>query len=106
MNSVLTRNGIEAGFTLLAWRSLVIAAEPGLIVHVRGGMLRVREGAGGAPQVLEAGGRFVARRGGLMRLQAPTHAELHLEWPDAGAGRLSPGLEPVAMEPIARAARP
>lgn len=115
MNSVLNRQEIDAGFTLLAWRNLSVAAEPGLQVHVRSGTLRVREGAAGSPQVLAAGGKFIARRDGLLELKARTHAELHIEWPEHGLERLSPGLEPLtwpaesargAMEPIARAARP
>ena len=47
--------------------------------------------------------------------KAYTPAELHIEWPERGLERLSPGLEPLtwpaegapgAMEPIARALRP
>lgn len=106
MDSVLTRNEIEAGFTLLAWRGLSVVAEPGLRVHVRSGALRVREGAHGLPQVLRAGGHFVARRDGLVELKARAHAELRFAWPDGRLDRLSPGLEPIAMEPPAQAARP
>ena len=106
MNSVLTRNEIEASFTLLAWRGMSVVAEPGLRVHVRSGVLRVREGACGAPQVVQAGGHFIARRDGLVVLKARAHAELRIEWPERGLERLSPGLEPVAMEPPAQALRP
>lgn len=106
MNSVLTRKQIDAGFTLLAWRSLTVAAETGLAVHVRNGAVRVRESGSRAPQIVESGARFVARRDGLLELKAHTHAELHLEWPEDRLERLSPGLEPISMEPPALAARP
>lgn len=106
MTSVLTRNEIDAAFTLLAWRGVAVVAEPGLRVHVRSGAVRVREGAYGAPQAVDAGGHFTARRDGLVELKAHAHAELRFEWPEAVPERLSPGLEPIAMEPAVLAARP
>lgn len=109
MNSVLARNELDASFTLLARRSMPVAAEPGLTVHVRGGELRVREGD--SARMLEAGACYVASRAGVIELKALAHAELHIEWPGPGTERLSPGLEPLAwpqapVEPIAQAARP
>jgi hypothetical protein len=115
MNSVLTRNEIEADFSLLAWRGLRIAAAPGVVVHVKSGVLRVRTGRGSAPRIVSAGAVFAAAHAGVVELKAYAHAELRIEWPDAGSERLSPGLEPItwpaerphrAMEPIARSLRP
>lgn len=106
MTSVLTRNEIDAAFTLLAWRGIAVAAEPGLRVRVRRGAVRVREGACGAPRIVAAGADFFAQREGLVELKAQAPAELHLEWPEAVPERLSPGLEPIPMEPPALAARP
>jgi hypothetical protein len=106
MTSVLTRNEIDAAFTLLAWRGIAVVAEPGLRVHVRSGAVRVREGASGAPRTVEAGADFFAQREGLVELKAHAPAELHVEWPEAVPERLSPGLEPIPMEPPALTARP
>ena len=106
MNSVLARQQVDGRFTLLAWRSLAIQAQPGLVLYVRSGIVRVREPGGARPRVLDTGMSFAAHRGSPIEISAFTNAELEIEWPDARLERLSPGLEPIAMEPIARASRP
>lgn len=108
MNSVLTRNELQADFSLLAWRSLRVAAEPGFMLHVKGGVLRVRAGRDTAPRILSAGGYFAAARAGTLELKAYTHTELCIEWPEAGIERLSPGLEPITWpaEPLRGAREP
>jgi hypothetical protein len=104
MNSLLARQHIEGRFTLLAWRSLAIQAQPGLALYVRSGIVRVREPGRARPRVLDTGMSFAAHRGSPIEISAFTNAELEIEWPSLE--RLSPGLEPIAMEPIARASRP
>lgn len=106
MNSVLARHEIDAGFTLLAWRSLAIQAQAGLVVYVRSGIVRVREPGRARPRVLDTGMNFTAHRGSPIEISAFTNAELEIEWPGARLERLSPGLEPIAMEPFAAASRP
>ncbi len=115
MNSVLAAAEVAGPFSLPAWRSVSIAAEPGLMVWVHGGVLCLGAGEGAAPRVLSAGDCFVARRAESIDLKAYTNAELRIEWPDALDERLSPGLEPIewipeprraAMEPVAHALRP
>jgi hypothetical protein len=110
MNSVLAASEVAGAFSLLAWRSVSVAAEPGLMVRVQGGVLRLRAGKGGAPRILGAGDCFVGRHAELINLKAYTNTELRIEWPGAQGERLSPGLEPVSwheeprrapMEPIA-----
>lgn len=93
-------------FSLIAWRSVSIQAQAGLVVYVRSGVLRVRERASATPRILGAGTSFAARRDGKIQLSANTNAELFIEWPTRELERLSPGLEPVTMEPMARALRP
>lgn len=115
MNSVLAAAEVAGPFSLPAWRSVSIAAEPGLMVWVHGGVLRVRTDELSAPRVLSIGDAFVARRAGSIELKACTNTELRIEWPGTLDERLSPGLEPVtwipeprraAMEPVARGLRP
>lgn len=106
MNSVLAKHEIDASFTLLAWRSLRIEAEPGLVVYVRSGIVRVREADKARPHVLDTGVSFTAHRSGPIEVSAFTNAALEIEWPGARLERLSPGLEPIELEPIALASRP
>lgn len=101
MNSVLAGNEIGGRFTLLAWRSLGIEAQAGLVVYVRGGIVRLREPGKVRPRVLDRGMSFTAQRGSRIEISAFTNAELEIDWPSLE--RLSPGLEPIAMEPIAAA---
>lgn len=54
---------LDGRFSLLAGRSLSIAVQRGVSLHVRGGELRVRESSG------------------LMELCAYANTELHIEWP-------------------------
>jgi len=103
MNSVLARQHIEGRFTLLAWRSLGIQAQAGLVMYVRSGIVRLREPGRARPRVLDTGMSFTAHRGSPIEIAAFTNAELEIEWPEARPERLSPGLEPIAMEPIAAA---
>ena len=103
----LDADTVAGRFSLLAWRSVSIRAQPGLVVYVRGGVVRVREGGKGSPRIVGAGACFAAHRHGRLQLSAcTTNAELAIEWPGARLERLSPGLEPVTMEPMARAPRP
>lgn len=115
MNSVLAASEVAGAFSLLAWRSVEVEAEAGLMVRVHGGILRVRAGEGSAPRFLSAGDCFVAWRAGCIELKAYTNAELRIEWPREAGERLSPGLEPIdwtpearraPMEPIAQGLRP
>jgi hypothetical protein len=115
MNSVLAASEVAGAFSLLAWRSVSVAAEPGLMLRVQGGVLRLRAGDGGAHRILGTGDCFVGRRAELIDLKAYTNTELRIEWPCAQDERLSPGLEPIdwapeprraAMEPIALGLRP
>jgi hypothetical protein len=103
MNSVLARQQIDGRFTLLAWRSLAIQTQAGLVVYVRSGIVRLREPGRARPRVLDTGMSFAAHRGSPIEIAAFTNAELEIEWPEARLERLSPGLEPIAMEPIAAA---
>lgn len=103
MKSVLARHQIDGSFTLLAWRSLAIQAQRGLVVYVRSGIVRLREAGKARSRVLDTGVSFAAHRKGPIEISAFTNAELEIEWPDARLERLSPGLEPIAMEPIAAA---
>jgi hypothetical protein len=97
---------IAGRFSLIAWRSIAIQAQPGLVVYVRSGIVRLREARNARPRVLDTGVSFAAHRGGTIEISAFTNATLDIEWPGMRLERLSPGLEPVAMEPIARAPRP
>lgn len=49
---------------------------------------------------------FTAHRDGPIALPALANAEPQIERPGAPLERLSPGLEPIEMEPIALASRP
>jgi hypothetical protein len=72
---------LDGRFSLLAWRSLSIAARPGLLLHVRSGLLRVREGGGAKTRIVRAGDCVAPRRNDRIELHAYTHAELRIEWP-------------------------
>jgi hypothetical protein len=104
--AALGADTIAGRFSLIAWRSIPIQAQAGLVVYVRSGVLRVRERANAKPHILGAGACFAARHGGRIQLSAYTNAELFVEWPARELERLSPGLEPVTMEPIPPAPRP
>lgn len=98
---------IVAGrFSLIAWRSISVQAQPGLVVYLRSGIVRLREAGKARPRILDTGVSFAAHRSGPLGISAFTNAELDIEWPGMRLERLSPGLEPVALEPIARAPRP
>lgn len=93
-------------FSLIAWRSVSIQAQPGLVVYVRSGIVRLREAGNARPHILDTGVSFAARCSGTIEISAFTNAELDIEWPGMCLERLSPGLEPLAMEPIPGPPRP
>lgn len=49
---------------------------------------------------------FTAHRSSPIAISVLANAGLQIEWPGARLERLSPGLEPISMEPIALASRP
>jgi hypothetical protein len=94
----LTRALIAGRLSILARRTLTVAAKAGLTVHVRSGSVwfaRPRDGR--LARQVRAGGSYVAQGRGQLRMRADLRSEIEIDWADTGAERLSPGLEPVTL---------
>lgn len=85
----LTRDEIAGNFSLLGNGPMVIDATPGLILHVRSGMVQICHPEEEGQRLVEGGETVVLDRKGELALAPITRAEVRLEWPLVQAAPLA-----------------
>jgi hypothetical protein len=97
-STALTRAQIGGRLSLVDRGPLVIAAERGLVLHVRIGSIWSGQPGDGQYWLVRADECFTARRTGPLAVRAVERSEIEIDWP-LNWERLSPGLEPISIVP-------
>jgi len=90
----LTCNEIAGNFSLMGNGPIVIDAKPGVILHVRSGLVQVCHSEEEGQQLVQGGQTFVLDRTGPVGLAAIDRAEVRLEWPLVRAQRVPASPRP------------
>jgi len=95
-NGSITRTLTGGRFCLIGNGHMSIAAVPGLVIHVREGVLWVTQAHDSEDHVVRAGERFVADRAGRLVISAFERGEVEVKWPARQRERAWAANEPVA----------
>lgn len=76
-----TREEIAGHFSLLGNGPIVIDSTPGVILHVRSGLVQICHDEEEGQHLVQAGQNFILDRSGPVGLVAIDRAEVQLEWP-------------------------
>ncbi|UCH48737.1 MAG: hypothetical protein JSU95_02740 [Betaproteobacteria bacterium] len=88
-SSPLTRDEIAGNFSLIGNGPIVIDAIPGLILHVRSGMIQICHPEEEGQRLVEGGEIVALNHSGELALAPITRAEVRLEWPLVQAAPLA-----------------
>ncbi|MGD2141528.1 MAG: hypothetical protein PVH25_14115 [Burkholderiales bacterium] len=80
-SSARTRNEIAGHFSLIGNGPVVIDSTPGVVLHVRSGLVQICHNEEEGQHLVQGGQKFILDRSGPVGLAAIDRAEVQLEWP-------------------------